>query len=70
MRGAPASKAEKLRAWGADVVIEGPDFDEANAAALARMERDGLTYIHPFNNPDVIAGQGTVGREMMNAVDV
>ncbi|MEQ8665338.1 MAG: threonine/serine dehydratase [Rhodospirillales bacterium] len=62
---APASKAEKLKAWGADVVIEGLDFDDAYAACLTRAERDGMTFIHPFNDPAVIAGQGTVGREMM-----
>ncbi|MBL4721929.1 MAG: threonine/serine dehydratase [Alphaproteobacteria bacterium] len=62
---APASKAEKLRKWGAEVIIEGAVWDDSNNAALARAERDGLTYIHPFSDPAVIAGQGTVGREMM-----
>ncbi len=62
---APAEKAEKLREWGAEVIIEGLDFDNANEAALARAEREGMTYLHPFNHPHVIAGQGTVGREMM-----
>ncbi len=62
---APPEKAEKLKRWGAEVVIEGPDFDDANEAALARVERDGLTYVHPFDDPAVIAGQGTVGLEMM-----
>lgn len=62
---APAAKAEKLRQWGADVVIEGAVFDDANAAALEHAERDGMTFLHPFNHPHVIAGQGTVGREMM-----
>lgn len=62
---APAAKAAKLRAWGADVMVEGLDFDDANQAALARAERDGLTYVHPFDNPHVIAGQGTAGRELM-----
>jgi threonine dehydratase len=62
---APAEKADKLRAWGAEVVVEGLDFDDANEAALERAERDGMTYLHPFNHPHVIAGQGTVGREMM-----
>ncbi len=61
----PASKAEKLRQWGAEVVIEGAVWDDANEAALAHAERDGLTYIHPFGDPVIIAGQGTVGREMM-----
>ncbi len=61
----PAAKADKLRAWGADVVVEGAVWDDANEAALARAARDGLCYIHPFSDPAVIAGQGTVGREML-----
>ncbi len=62
---APAEKADKLRAWGAEVIIDGADFDDANEAALIRAGRDGMTYLHPFNHPHIIAGQGTVGREMM-----
>lgn len=61
-----AAKADKLRAWGAEVVIEGEVWDDANEAALARAARDGLSYIHPFSDPAVIAGQGTVGREMLD----
>jgi threonine dehydratase len=61
----PAAKADKLRAWGAEVVVEGAVWDDANEAALTRAARDGLTYIHPFSNPAVIAGQGTVGREIL-----
>ena len=61
----PAAKAERLRAWGAEVVIEGALWDDANEAAMARAWRDGLSYIHPFADPAVIAGQGTVGREML-----
>ena len=61
----PAAKAGQLRAWGAELVIEGAVWDDANEAALARAERDGLSYIHPFADPSVIAGQGTVGREML-----
>jgi threonine dehydratase len=60
-----AAKADKLRAWGAEVVVEGAVWDDANEAALARAARDGMTYLHPFSNPNVIAGQGTVGREML-----
>jgi threonine dehydratase len=59
------AKAEKLRAWGAEVVIEGRVWDDANQAAMERAERDVLTYIHPFSDPTVIAGQGTVGREIL-----
>ena len=62
---APQEKADRLRAWDAEVVVEGLDFDDANEAALARAERDGMTYLHPFSDPRVIAGQGTLGREMM-----
>lgn len=61
----PAAKADKLRAWGAEVVVEGEVWDDANEAALARAARDGLTYIHPFSDPAVIAGQATVGREAL-----
>ncbi|MHA1555155.1 MAG: threonine ammonia-lyase [Alphaproteobacteria bacterium] len=61
----PAAKADKLRAWGAEVVVEGAVWDDANEAALARAARDGLSYIHPFSDPAVIAGQGTLGREML-----
>ncbi len=61
----PAAKAEKLRAWGAEVIIEGAVYDDANEAALARAERDGLTYIHAFADPAVIAGQGTMAVEML-----
>ena len=51
---APAEKADKLRAWGAQVIIEGLDFDDANEAAMAHGSRENMTYLHPFNNPDII----------------
>jgi len=63
--GTPQDKADKLNAWGAEVVIEGGVWNEANRAALARAERDGLAYLHPFADPRVIAGQGTVGLEIL-----
>lgn len=62
---APASKVEKLQSWGARVVFEGEVWDDANAAAQRAAERDGMTYVHPFADPAVIAGQGTVGLEIM-----
>ncbi|NKB50184.1 MAG: pyridoxal-phosphate dependent enzyme [Alphaproteobacteria bacterium] len=61
----PAEKAEKIRGWGAEVVVEGAVWDDAESAALARAESEGLTYIHPFADPAVIAGQGTIAREML-----
>lgn len=65
---APASKAEKLKAWGAEVVIEGAVFDEAAVAATARAEAEGMTFLHPFAPPAVVAGQGTVGLEILEQI--
>jgi threonine dehydratase len=64
--GTPAEKAEKLAAWGAEVVIAGKVWNESNALALARAEADGLAYLHAFADPRVIAGQGTVGLEILD----
>ena len=61
----PSTKAERLHAWGAEVRILGNVWDEANAAALAFAETDGLHYVHPFAEASVIAGQGTVALEFL-----
>ncbi len=61
----PASKVEKLERWGARVVFEGDVWDDANAAAQRAAEREGMTYVHPFADPAVMAGQGTVGLEIL-----
>lgn len=61
----PEAKARKIRAYGAEVAIEGLVWDDANRAALAVAEARGLTYVHPFAAPAVIAGQGTVGLEIL-----
>jgi threonine dehydratase len=61
----PPAKAVKLERWGARVVWEGEVWDDANRAALAAAGREGLTYVHPFADPQVIAGQGTVGLEIL-----
>jgi len=65
---APPAKAEMLERWGAHVLIEGDVWDDANRAALAAATRDGLTYFHPFADPAVIAGQGTIGLEILEDV--
>jgi len=62
---APRIKAQKLEGWGAKVVYEGAVWDDANRAAVALAERESLTYIHPFADPVVIAGQGTLGLEIL-----
>jgi threonine dehydratase len=61
----PESKAEKLERWGARVIFEGDVWDDANAAAQEAAERERLTYVHPFADPAVMAGQGTVGLEIL-----
>jgi threonine dehydratase len=60
--------AEKLAAlafWGARVVVAGDAWDDSHQAALAHAEAEGLAYIHPFADPLVIAGQGTLGLELL-----
>jgi len=63
----PTAKIQKLRAWGAEVVIEGDVWDDSNAAALRHAARHGMAYVHPFADPLVIAGQGTVATEILDA---
>lgn len=60
----PAEKAQRMEAWGATVMRAGEVWDDAHAAALAHAERDGLTYVHPFADPEVVAGQGTIALEL------
>lgn len=62
----PRAKAEQLERRGARLVWEGEVWDDANEAALAAAERDELTYVHPFADPAVIAGQSTVGLEILD----
>lgn len=64
----PDVKVQAIRDLGADVVIAGDSQDEAEHAAMARVEQDDLTFIHPFDNPDVIAGQGTISLEILDAM--
>ncbi|HYM30785.1 MAG TPA: threonine/serine dehydratase [Candidatus Cybelea sp.] len=61
----PPAKASMLRAWGAEVVMHGAVWDDANAAALAAAETSGRAYVHPFDDAAVIAGQGTVALEIL-----
>jgi len=61
----PAVKAQKLEDWNAKVAYEGLVWDDANNAALKAAEAEGRTYVHPFADPAVIAGQGTVALEIL-----
>lgn len=61
----PPIKARKLAGWGAKVVYEGAVWDDANREAMAVAEREHLAYFHPFADEAVIAGQGTLGIEIL-----
>lgn len=63
-RTTPEIKVDAVRALGAEVVLHGDDFDEALAVSLAIGTERGYDYIHPFDDVDTIAGQGTVAREI------
>lgn len=63
--GTPAIKVDSVRALGAKVVLHGQDFDEAKAECSRLAETYGLKVIPPFDDPHVIAGQGTVGVEIL-----
>ncbi len=61
----PSIKVDAVRALGAKVVFSGDSFDEAAVHAQALVKKEGRTFIHPFDDPDVIAGQGTVAVELV-----
>lgn len=58
-------KVTNCRHFGANVVLQGADLTEARVHAAMLAESEGLTFIHPFDNPDVIAGQGTIALEIL-----
>ena len=62
---ATPSKIEATKGYGAEVVLHGRIWDEANEKALELVESEGLTYIHPFDDDQLIMGQGTVGLEIV-----
>ena len=66
--GAPIAKFEAATSLGAVVRLFGETVDESLAAARARSEEAGLAFVHPFEDPDVIAGQGGVGLELLAQV--
>ena len=64
----PGVKIERTRGFGAEVVLHGDSLDASRAHALLMAEREGLVFVHPYDDEAVIAGQGTVGLEMLRAV--
>lgn len=64
-KSAPFSKIYATRKYGGEVVLHGEVYDEAYEKAVEIQEATGATFVHPFNDPYVIAGQGTIGLEIM-----
>ena len=67
-KGTPMVKVEHTRGHGAEVVLEGESYDEAADVAQRLREQRGLVFVHPFNDFDVMAGQGTVALDMLEDV--
>jgi threonine dehydratase len=61
----PAIKVEAVRSYGAETVLVGDAYDDAYAHAKKLEQSEGLTFVHPYDDPDVIAGQGTVAMEIL-----
>ena len=64
----PGVKIERTRGFGADVVLVGDTLDESRAHALAIAAEHGMVFVHPYDDDAIVAGQGTVGLEMLAAV--
>ncbi|RXJ04143.1 threonine ammonia-lyase [Anaerobacillus alkaliphilus] len=64
-KGAPLSKVEATKRYGAEVILKGSSFDEALHFAIQLQRKTGATFIHPFDDEAVIAGQGTIGIELL-----
>lgn len=68
-KGASPSKLSAIKAWGAEVKVHGGDSLEAELEARRYAESKGLLYLSPYNDPYVIAGQGTIGAELVRQLD-
>ena len=64
--GAPESKQQATKGYGAEVILHGDTFDEAHQFMEEEAQRQGYTIVDPYNDPYVIAGQGSIGLEIMN----
>ena len=64
----PLLKVNATKGYGAKVLLYGDTYDDAYGFALSQREKGGLTFVHPFDDLDVIAGQGTIGLEILEAL--
>jgi threonine dehydratase len=63
----PLIKIDAVKSRGAEVVLFGDSYSDAYAHSLELEKKEGLTFVHPYDDPDVIAGQGTIAMEILNA---
>ena len=61
----PQLKIDAVKGWGGEVVLHGDSYSDAYSHAVVLEKKRGLTFVHPFDDPDVIAGQGTIAMEML-----
>ena len=61
----PMLKVDAVRGFGGEVVLFGDSYSDAHGHAVALEKKEGLTFVHPFDDPDVIAGQGTIAMELL-----
>ena len=61
----PQLKVDAVKGWDAEVVLHGESYSDAYTHAVVLEKKQGLTFVHPFDDPDVIAGQGTIAMEML-----
>lgn len=64
----PGVKIERTRGFDAEIVLHGNTLDEARSHALVLAEQQKLVFVHPYDDPDIVAGQGTVALEMLTDV--
>lgn len=65
----PPLKVIATKAYGAEVILTGDNFDDALAAAMQHREKSGAYFVHPFDDPYIIAGQGTIGLEIFDQLE-
>src|SRR5574343_1132983 len=63
----PGVKVERTQGFGAEVLLVGDTLEEARAHAYELAQSEGYTFVHPYDDPAIVAGQGTVGSEMLRA---
>jgi threonine dehydratase len=61
----PRIKVDAVKRLGAEVVLKGDSYTDAAAHCMSLVEKTGMAFVHPFDDPFVIAGQGTVGHELL-----